>query len=208
MPTIHSAASGNRTTCFTTGGLPSMSLVGLGTNIYINGNPANGVSLGGGLKGLMPQPIIVHNNDSSFARTRFTLKDSWNTTKYSGQNGLRNTRIITPFRAVMNAGDVLSRQEYSCGGTCQTPQSIPGLHGLKQHFGCVSGSCVPSVVYSALQMNLAVPAAACNVKFVYDGSDYTTYLKQRAINKNYNDRSFGGNESSGAQVAMRAIRRY
>jgi len=208
MPTIHSAASGNRTTGFTTGGLPSMSLVGLGTNIYINGNPANGVSLGGGLKGLMPQPIIVHNNDSSFARTRFTLKDSWNTTKYSGQNGLRNTRIITPFRAVMNAGDVLSRQEYSCGGTCQTPQSIPGLHGLKQHFGSVSGSCVPSVVYSALQMNLAVPAAACNVKFVYDGSDYTTYLKQRAINKNYNDRSFGGNESSGAQVAMRAIRRY
>ena len=57
-------------------------------------------------------------------------------------------------------------------------------------------------------MNSLVPASACNGKFVYDGSDYTTYLKQRAINKNYNDISFGGDDYSGGQVAMRAIRRY
>jgi hypothetical protein len=182
--------------------------LGMNSVIYINGNPANSVSLGGGIKGYMPQSVVLHNNTNEFAKTRFTLRDSWNTTTYSGQNGLKNTRIITPFRAVMNAGDVLSRQDYSCGGTCQTPQSRPGLKGLKQHFGSVNNSCVPSTWHNSLQMNSLVPAAACNGKFVYDGSDYTTYLKQRAINKNYNDRSFGGDESSSGQVAMRAIRRY
>ena len=194
----------NGSSGWSTGGLGVMSGV-----IYINGNPANGVSLGGGIKGHMPQSVVIHNKSSDFAQTRFTLRDSWNTKVYSGQNGLiRNTRIITPFRAVMNAGDVLSRQDYSCGGTCQTPQSRPGLKGLKQHFGSIQGSCIPSAVFNTLQMNSLVPASACNGKFVYDGSDYTTYLKQRAINKNYNDQSFGGNESSGAQVSMRAIRRY
>ena len=48
-----------------------------------------------------------------FAQTRFTLREAWNTTRYSGQDGLGNKRIITPFRAVNNAGDVLSRKNYS-----------------------------------------------------------------------------------------------
>jgi hypothetical protein len=203
---IQSAASGNRTSCWSTGSLPSMSILGIGRDIFIDDNSKNGPSLGGGIKGYMPQSLPRHDNSNDFAQTRFTLRDSWNTTKYSGQDGSRKTRIVTPFRAVMNAGDVLSRQDYSCGGSCQTPQSIPGVHGIKHHLGSVRGSCVPSVVYSALQMNVLIPAAACNGKFVYDGSDYTTFLKQRAINKNYNDRSFGGNNSSGSQSALRAIR--
>jgi hypothetical protein len=53
-----------------------------------------------------------------------------------------------------------------------------------------------------------IPAAACNVKYVYDSSDYTTYLKQRAVVKNYNDLTFGGDQSNGSQSAQRAIRRY
>ena len=108
----------------------------------------------------------------------------------------------------INAGDILSRLNYSCGGTCQTFQSRPGLRGLKQRFGSVQGSCIPSAVYSNIQLNDKIPAAACNVKFVYDSSDYTTYLKQKAINKNYNDLSYGGNDFSTSQSAVRASRRY
>jgi hypothetical protein len=63
-------------------------------------------------------------------------------------------------------------------------------------------------VYSTYQLDTSIPAAACNVKYVYDSSDYTTYLKQKAINKNYNDLSYGGNDSSGSQSAYRAARRY
>jgi hypothetical protein len=33
-------------------------------------------------------------------------------------------------------------------------------------------------------------------------------LKQRAINKNYNDLSYGGDQSNASQSAQRAIRRY
>lgn len=181
---------------------------GLGSNIYINNNPMNGPSLGGGFKGIMPQPLVDHDNSDEFAQMRFTLRNAWNTNKYSGQNGLQNTRIVTPFRAVNNAGDVLSRQNYSCGGTCQSFQSRPGLRGLKQRFGSNTDSCVPSTVYSSLQLNPTVPPAACNVKFVYDGSDYTTYLRQKAMNKTYNDRSFGGNDYSTSQGAIRHIKRY
>lgn len=202
--------SATGTSGWSTGGVGGFAFLipGLGRSIYIGGNPLNGPALGGGMKGRMPQSIINHDNTDNFARTRLTLREAWNTTKYSGQGGLKNTRIITPFRAVNNAGDVLSRESYSCGGTCQTFQSRPGLHGLGTRFGSVKGNCMPSAVYSALQMNLAVPAAACNVRFVYDGSDYTRFLKERAINKNYNDLSFGGNDYSAAQSTMRAIRRY
>jgi len=188
---------------FTTGSLGSLLKFVSGIGYPYNGP---GPKLGGGLPGLMPQPIIDHDNSNTFSRTRFTLRDSWNTTSYSGSSNPK--RIITPFRAVNNAGDLLSRENYSCGGSCQSFQSRPNIRGLKQHFGTSQGSCVPSAIYSNLQLNDKIPAAACNVRYVYDSSDYTTYLKQKAVNKNYNDLSYGGNENKAAQVASKAIRRY
>ena len=176
---------------------------GIGYNINnASGNP----DLGGGFKGIMPQPVVDHDNSHEFSKTRFYLRDAWNTSSTSGSSYPK--RIIGPFRAVNNAGDILSRQDYSCGGTCQTFQSRPGLRGLRQHFGSISNSCTPSVLYSSNQLNDAVPASACNGKFVYDSSDYINFRKKQAINRNYNDRSFGGNDYSGAQSAIRAIRRY
>jgi hypothetical protein len=167
-------------------------------------------SPGGAIQGWMPQQTQnVDKTYPEFEQIRWTLKEAWNT-KYRGQlrrNGLKQS-ITTPFRAVNNAGDLLSRDNYSCGGTCQTPQSRPGLHGLKTHFGSVQSSCIPSATYSSLQLINNIPAAACNVKYVYDSSDYTTYLKQRAVNKNYNDYSYGGDDSKSSQSATRAIRRY
>jgi hypothetical protein len=167
-------------------------------------------SPGGAIQGWMPQTTQnVDKTYPEFEQIRWTLKEAWNT-KYRGQlrrNGLKQS-ITTPFRAVNNAGDLLSRDNYSCGGTCQTPQSRPGLHGLRTHFGSVQSSCIPSASYNSLQLINNIPAAACNVKYVYDSSDYTTYLKQRAVVKNYNDLSYGGDDSKSSQSATRAIRRY
>jgi hypothetical protein len=165
-----------------------------------------GPKLGGGLPGLMPQPLVEHDNSDVFARTRFTLRDAWNTTSYSGSSNPK--RIITPFRAVNNAGDLLSRENYSCGGSCQTPQSIPNVKGIRQRIGATSVSCQPSVLWSSTQVDPTIPSSTCNVKFVYDSSDYIRFKKDQAINRNYNDRSFGGNEFSGSQSAIRHIRRY
>ena len=167
-------------------------------------------SPGGAIQGWMPQTTQnVDKTYPEFEQIRWTLKEAWNT-KYRGQlrrNGLKQS-ITTPFRAVNNAGDLLSRDNYSCGGTCQTPQSRPGLHGLRTHFGSVQSSCIPSASYNSLQLINNIPPAACNVKYVYDSSDYTTYLKQRAVVKNYNDLSYGGDDSKSSQSATRAIRRY
>lgn len=195
--------SATGTSGFTTGSLGSLAafIPGIGRP-YTGPGPY----LGGGLPGLMPQPIIDHDNSSVFARTRFTLRDAWNTTSYSGSSYPK--RITTPFRAVYNAGDLLSRDNYSCGGTCQTFQSRPGLNGLRSKFGATSVSCRPSVIWSALQINPEVPSSTCNVKYVYDGSDYITFKKNQAINKNYNDRSFGGNDYNASQTPIRHIRRY
>jgi hypothetical protein len=164
---------------------------------------------GGAIKGYMPQTTLKTDKDyKEYEQIRFTLKESWNTTYPSQLKRANKKAIITPFRAVTNSGDLLSREYYSCGGSCQSFQSRPGMFGLKQRFGANQNTCVPGVVYSTYQLDTSIPAAACNVKYVYDSSDYTTYLKQKAINKNYNDLSYGGNDSSGSQSAYRAARRY
>ena len=158
----------------------------------------------------MPQQIQnVDKRYPEFEHIRFTLKNSWNTTYPSQLRRDKLTKpITTPFRAVNNAGDLLSRLNYSCGGSCQTFQSRPGLKGLRNHFGAVQDTCIPSATYSSLQLLNNIPASACNVKYVYDSSDYVTYLKQKAVNKNYNDLSYGGDQSNSTQSAIRAIRRY
>jgi hypothetical protein len=177
----------------------------------LSGN-VKGKALGGGFQGYMPQQVQTTEKGSYgsnvFENLRYTLRNAWNTAYKAELRAANKKQIITPFRAVNNAGDLLSRDNYSCGGPCQTFQSRPQLRGLRQHFGSVSKSCTPSALYTANQVAPGVPAAACNVKFVYDSSDYTTYLKQRAMVRNYNDSTFGGNDSSGSQSAYRAIRRY
>ena len=199
--------SANGKSGFTSGGIGfAFPILGIGRNINVNSNPALGPYLGGGLRGIMPQPIVDHDNSDNFARTRFTLRDAWNTTRTTGSAYPK--RIITPFRAVNIAGYLLSRANYSCGGSCQTPQSRPGLNGLRHRFGSTSTSCQQSVVWSSIQVNPDVPSSTCNGKYVYDGSDYTRFKRNLAVNKNYNDRSFGGNDSNTSQVAIRHSKRY
>jgi hypothetical protein len=181
-----------------------------GSNVAFQSFVVRPTNSGGAINGYMPQTTInVDKRYPEFEQIRFTLKNAWNTT-YPSQLRRDNLKqpITTPFRAVNNAGDLLSRENYSCGGSCQTFQSRPGLRGLRQRFGAIQDTCVPSAAYNSLQLINNIPAAACNVKYVYDSSDYTTYLKQRAVNKNYNDLTYGGNDSNASQSAIRAIRRY
>lgn len=155
--------------------------------------------LGRGMKGFVPQWYQL--DDHTYIdneQQRFQIVEAWNNI-YKSQLAKSNLhRVITPFRAVTNSGDILSRKYYSCGGPCQTYQYRPRLYGLKSKFGGIQSRCDKT----------DVPAAACNVKYVYDSSDYSTYLKQKAIVKTYNNISNGGDDSHGNQVAWRAIRRY
>jgi hypothetical protein len=181
-----------------------------GSRVAFNSFAIDPNSSGGAIRGWMPQ--ASYNTDKrykEYEQIRFTLKNAWNTSyiRQLRNDGLKRS-ITTPFRAVNNAGDLLSRNNYSCGGTCQSFQSRPNMKGLKSHFGSVSLSCTPSSSYNTLQLLSNIPAAACNVKYVYDSSDYITYLKQKAVLKNYNDLTNGGDDSNASQSALRAIRRY
>jgi len=181
-----------------------------GSNVAFQAFVVRPNNSGGAINGYMPQQTqTVDKRYPEFEHIRFTLKNSWNTTYPSQLRRDKLTKpITTPFRAVNNAGDLLSRLNYSCGGSCQTFQSRPGLKGLRNHFGAVQDTCIPSATYSSLQLLNNIPASACNVKYVYDSSDYVTYLKQKAVNKNYNDLTYGGDQSNSSQSAIRAIRRY
>ena len=182
-----------------------------GSNVAFNTFALDKKSPGGAILGWMPKAVqTTDKRYTEFEQTRFILKNAWNTS-YQSQLKRKNLTksITTPFRAVNNSGDLLSRQNYSCGGGCQSFQSRPGLHGLSNHLGgAASSSCMPSVVNNANQLIKDIPSATCNVKFVYDSSDYVTYLKQKAMVKNFNDSSFGGDQSNASQSAIRAIRRY
>jgi hypothetical protein len=46
-----------------------------------------------------------------------------------------------------------------------------------------------------------------NPRFVYDGSDYIRFKKLNAINKNYNDLTFGGANNSQSQHAINRVRK-
>ena len=178
-----------------------------GSNVAFQAFVVRPENSGGAIRGYMPQQTQnVDKRYQEFEQIRFTLKNAWNTT-YPSQLKRDNLKkpITTPFRAVNNAGDLLSRLNYSCGGSCQSFQSRPGLRGLRNHFGAVQDTCIPSAAYNTLQLLNNIPASACNVKYVYDSSDYVTYLKQKAVNKNYNDLTYGGDKSKTSKSDIRAI---
>lgn len=119
-----------------------------------------------------PKAVGSHR-DGSLTSTRSVLRRAWNRENAIGEiNG--NKRIVTPFRAVNNLGDFLARQNYVCGGPNQITSRLPGKTG---RMGSIISSCD----------NTGVEGYSGNVKFVPDSSDYITYKKQRAMNRNYND---------------------
>lgn len=159
----------------------------------------SGVLLGGGLPGFIPQATNTVERDYEVEQTRFSLRQAWNT-NYKKQ--LANANFSKPaigtFRAVNNAGDLLSRQHYTCGGSSQVTQSRPGLFGLKNNIGHIQNFCDGT----------GIPPATCNTKFVYDSSDFIRFKKQNAISKNYNDLTYGGDDNYSGQSALKAVRRY
>ena len=150
-------------------------------------------NLGGPFQGYSPQQTLNHFKDSEQIMTRKILRKSWNG---SGAIGVENgkNRIITPFRAVNNLGDFLGRINYVCGGANQVNKTYPGRQGP---IGSIISACDGT----------GVQAGSGNSRFVPDSSDYTTFRKQRAINQNYNDLKYGGDQSHASCVPLMAVRR-
>jgi len=154
-------------------------------------------NLGGPYRGFSAKQTVLNYKDAQQVTTRKILRDGWNTAMARPTyNGL--SRKIGPFRAVYNAGDYLSRVNYVCGGPNPMSSNAPGWS--------------QSLIFMGSQVNkcdgTGVPAAACNVKYVYDSSLFTRYKREAAINQNYNDLKNGGDDHHASQVAWMAIRRF
>lgn len=151
-----------------------------------------GSNLGGGFNGISPKQTTLNYKDGEQALVRKQLRSAWNTSYATGSvNG--HKRAIGPFRAVMNSGDFLSRQNYVCGGP--NPNHLY-KGGIFPRYGGIISQCDGT----------GVPASNTNTKFVPDSSDYTRFKKQNAMNTNYNDNSFGGYNNAAYSAIMRMKR--
>jgi hypothetical protein len=130
-------------------------------------------------------------------QTRFTLRNAWNGSAAKGTvNGHKVS--ATPFRAVNNAGDLLNRENYTSGGSNQVKTGRIRI-AANQSANILGGNIF------AKPDGTGVPSANTNVKYVYDGSDYTKFKKQQAVNRNYNDSSYGG-ANNASQEAISRVR--
>lgn len=146
--------------------------------------------LGGPYQGFSPKQTVLNYKDGEQTSTRTILRRGWNTAFAAGSFN-NQQRIITPFRAVNNSGDFLARQNYKCGGPAGMSKSSVGWAGSIIFLGSKVDNCDDS----------GVPGASGNVKYVYDSSDYVTFRRQQAINRNYNDSKNGGDQSNGSYVS-------
>ena len=136
----------------------------------------------------MPKPIALADHTNSTSRNRKTVTMVWNGAKV-------NDKHRSTFRNIMNAGDPLSRVNYSCGG----PNPLSNLPTVKQNVSLFRGG------MKSFCDNSGVPAASCNVKYVYDSSNFTRFRKETAVIKSYNDTSFGGS-NNGSYTAIKHAR--
>jgi len=99
----------------------------------------------------------------------------------------KNQSKTTPFRTAMNAGDIMG-----------TVNKSVDIHALPRPAHVNSGPTYTTnngSFYSG------------NPKYVYDGADYVRFKKLQAMNRNYKDPTFGGDEHNASQVALKRSRR-
>jgi hypothetical protein len=158
--------------------------------------------LGGGVPGAMPKGGLLGGGAGGGRAgysgmegggqreiERLTLRRAFGNTRFPG-----NPSIITPFRRYFNAGD-----------TNGTVNSYPSrLLGATNQ---VTGNRMVSQLHTTgggLQFGDAYFSG--NQKYVYDSSNYVSFRKLKAVNKNYNDSSFGGVSGSTVAQALRRVR--
>ena len=130
---------------------------------------------------------------------RNVLRQSFGNMVYKNKNGytisaLQNGKSkTTPFRTAMSAGDINGTVNMPVDKNALPKPSNPihskNLSGLKL-FG------------RSVQTKNNGSHYSGNPKYVYDGADYTRFKKLQAMNRNYNDNTFGGDQHNASFVAL------
>ncbi len=122
----------------------------------------------------------------------------------AGSDGrLKRKAALTPFRAALSAGDPNQANfgRPTSSTTClHAPNQVTGTNRSLQFQRArnSSGGVIPEEGGAWW---------TGNAKFVYDSSDYIRFRRLQANNRNYNDRSFGGDKSNASFVPRAAARR-
>ena len=183
----------------------------LGPVVNTNTNTNTGTSVRfvlGGIPGVQPPGGLIGSGggakggsgmigSSARGTDRFILREAFGNhrptyaSRYSFLN-LPNSRT-TPFRRAYNAGDPAGSYNESLFSF------LPGSNQL-------NGQAISMLKIKAGGVhNDGGALFSGNPKYVYDGADYTRYKKLKAMNKTYNDYSFGG-ANNGSYVALKRTR--
>ena len=110
---------------------------------------------------------------------------------------LYKKNVLGPFRTAYNAGDVITNDNVPTNiiyGREANQISGNNLSRLQIRGDGTSGQ-KGTAMYSG------------NTKFVHAGSDYIRFKKLQALNKNFNDWTYGGANNSQAQHAINRVRK-
>ena len=166
-----------------------------------NSNPS---SLGGGMPGIAP-PLLGGGAGSPGSSgvagggprgtSRDYLRRAFGNIQYF-QTALPGLRSRTsPFRLAFNAGDPNGSYESS---------PLPQMPGSNQITGTHPANKINRLGDGV--HNDGQAAFSGNPKYVYDSSDYVRFKKLQAMNRNYNDKSFGGDQYNASFVPLNAVR--
>ena len=174
-------------------------------------------------KGCTPH-LRFKDGDNDLAMSRKILKQS-NNLVFSNSNvhqtPINNTptndrnKGLTPFRALMNAGDPRNTNNAYVIGNANCVKEGCGLNTLYVNAINQVSSTKRASNAAAVRMGGSVPTNASktesslwtgNNKWVYDGSDYITFKKLQAKNRNFNDKTWGGDRHNSSVVALGRVR--
>lgn len=199
------------------GGLPGSMPINVATNqTLLNPGPQYGTGLiGGGGSCHDCSSGMEGGNERSLSRQ--ILRNSFGNKSYVFVNldgnmvkvspdylSYRKKAPLGPFRLAMTAGD-------PAGAYYNNMNTDPRYGKPANQVGAINpnlGSS-PTAGYKGLAghvSNNGTAAYTGNPKFVYDGSDYTKFKKLQAINRTYNDLSFGGSTNSSFSALKRSKR--
>tara|TARA_Y100001980_G_C14470320_1_gene250609 strand:- start:228 stop:995 length:768 start_codon:yes stop_codon:yes gene_type:complete len=135
------------------------------------------------------------SDSSEFAS--FSLDTTRKIITYTNTNHIPNLGGLTPFRKAYNAGDIMNK--YNKPPTNKLINRPPNqINSINNMFGWQSGA-------GSVNTKSDGSFYSGNPKFVYDGSDYSRFKKLQAINRNYNDTTFGGDKHLASQQAYRKV---
>ena len=156
--------------------------------------------LGGNSKGIQP---MLHGhmdggNDRALSRKYLSRAFGNMINKGLGTSPLLyKNNVLGPFKTAFNAGDVVTNKiEPNNIKYGKLPNQVGGnnLSRVQVRGDGTSGQ-NGNAMYSG------------NPKYVHAGSDYIRFKKLQALNKSYNDKSYGGASNSQSQHAINRVRK-